>query len=62
MVGREGLSSEEAVQLYAERVPMRRLGTIEEFGALCAFSCSPQAGYITGKSIVIDGGHVRALL
>ena len=61
-VGREDLSPEEAVKLYAERGPMKRLGTIEEFGALCAFLCSRQAGYITGQSIVIDGGLVPALL
>jgi 3-oxoacyl-[acyl-carrier protein] reductase len=60
--GRPDLSPEEAVKLYAERGPMKRLGTIEEFGALCAFLCSRQAGYITGQSIVIDGGHVPALL
>ena len=47
---------------HAERGPMKRLGTIEEFGALCAFLCSRQAGYITGQSIVIDGGLVPALL
>lgn len=61
-VGREDLSPEEAVQRYAERGPMKRLGTIEEFGALCAFLCSRQAGYITGQSIVIDGGNVTSLL
>jgi len=61
-IGREDLSPEEAVRLYAEKGPMKRLGTIEEFGALCAFLCSRQAGYITGQSIVIDGGKVTALL
>jgi 3-oxoacyl-[acyl-carrier protein] reductase len=60
--GHENLSAEEAMRRYAERGPMRRLGTIEEFGALCAFLCSRQAGYITGQSIVIDGGNVPALL
>ncbi|MFX1355606.1 MAG: SDR family oxidoreductase [Promethearchaeota archaeon] len=61
-VGRADLSPEEAVQLYAEKGPMKRLGTVEEFGALCAFLCSRQAGYITGQSIVIDGGHLPALM
>ncbi len=61
-VGRADSSPEEAVKLYAESGPMKRLGTIEEFGALCAFLCSRQAGYITGQSIVIDGGLVPALL
>ncbi len=61
-VGRADLSPEQAVQLYAEQRPMQRLGTIEEFGALCAFLCSRQAGYITAQSIVIDGGQTPALL
>ncbi len=61
-VGRTDLPTEEAVRIYADKNPMKRLGTIEEFGALCAFLCSRQAGYITGQSIVIDGGHVSALL
>lgn len=56
------LHPEKAFRIYAETKPMKRLGTIEEFGALCAFLCSLQAGYITGQSIVIDGGQVPALL
>ncbi len=61
-LGRPHLSPEEAVTSYAEQGPMKRLGTIEEFGALCAFLASRQAGYITGQSIVIDGGRVPTLL
>jgi 3-oxoacyl-[acyl-carrier protein] reductase len=61
-VGRPDLAPEDALRILGERGPMRRLGTIEEFGALCAFLCSRQAGYITGQSIVIDGGMVPALL
>ena len=61
-VERPDLPPEEAVRLYAEKGPMKRLGAIEEFGALCAFLCSRQAGYITGQSIVIDGGQMQALL
>lgn len=37
-------------------VPLGRLGSAEEVGALCAFLCSQQAAYITGQTIVIDGG------
>lgn len=36
--------------------PTRRLGRPEEFGAACAFLCSAQAGYITGQSLLMDGG------
>ena len=54
-------SSEEAVQRLAGKERMKRWGSIEEFGALCAFLCSRLAGYITGQNIVIDGGKVPFL-
>jgi 3-oxoacyl-[acyl-carrier protein] reductase len=37
-------------------IPAGRFGAPEEFGALCAYLCSAQAGYITGQNILIDGG------
>lgn len=37
-------------------IPAKRLGTTEEFGAACAFLCSTQASYITGQSLLLDGG------
>lgn len=40
-------------------IPARRLGKPEELGALAAFLASEQAGYITGQSIVADGGWMR---
>jgi 3-oxoacyl-[acyl-carrier protein] reductase len=38
------------------QIPAGRFGTAEEFGAICAFLCSVQAGYITGQNILPDGG------
>jgi 3-oxoacyl-[acyl-carrier protein] reductase len=38
------------------KIPAGRLGTIEEFGAACAYLCSAQASYITGQNLLIDGG------
>lgn len=58
----EALCPEEAFRRYAQSQPMKRVGSIEEIGALCAFLCSRQAGYITGQSIVMDGGQVTTLL
>ena len=37
--------------------PVGRLGTAEEVGALCAFLCSPLAGFISGNTIILDGGR-----
>ncbi len=39
-----------------DRVPMRRLGTVEEVAALIAFLASDEAPYLTGDNITIDGG------
>jgi 3-oxoacyl-[acyl-carrier protein] reductase len=58
----EGISIDEARQRSANRIPAKRFGTPAEFGALCAFLCSAQAGYITGQSILIDGGMVNTTL
>ena len=37
-------------------IPARRFGSVEEFGAACAFLCSVHAGYITGQNLLLDGG------
>ena len=39
-----------------QAIPVRRFGTADEFGAVCAFLCSVQAGYLTGQNILLDGG------
>lgn len=38
------------------RHPVERLGTAEEIGALCAFLASSHAGFISGTTILVDGG------
>tara|TARA_R110002110_G_scaffold410123_1_gene633144 strand:+ start:17890 stop:18681 length:792 start_codon:yes stop_codon:yes gene_type:complete len=40
----------------AASIPMGRVGTIEEFGAMAVFLASEQASYITGTATAIDGG------
>ena len=37
-------------------IPAQRFGNPEEFGAICAFLCSQQAGYINGQNVLADGG------
>jgi 3-oxoacyl-[acyl-carrier protein] reductase len=43
------------------QIPARRLGRPEELGALVTFLASEQAAYITGQSLVADGGWMRGL-
>jgi 3-oxoacyl-[acyl-carrier protein] reductase len=50
-------SSEDAIAAQrVAQVPAKRFGTASEFGQACAFLCSVHAGYITGQSILLDGG------
>lgn len=39
-------------------IPQHRLGSVEDIGYAALFFASDQAGYITGQTIVVDGGQV----
>jgi len=41
-----------------ERIPLGRLGTVEDVAGLVGFLCTPAAGYITGQVIAVDGGLI----
>lgn len=43
-------------------VPAGRLGSPGDLGAVVAFLCSQQAGYLTGAGLQVDGGAYRALV
>ncbi|MCA3130539.1 MAG: SDR family oxidoreductase [Betaproteobacteria bacterium] len=51
-----GISFAQAKESRLKTIPAGRFGTIEEFGALCAFVCSAHASYLTGQNFLIDGG------
>lgn len=62
MAEQQGRSFDEVHAERASEVPAGRFGTVEEFGAACAFLCSAHAGYIIGQNLVMDGGsHVSML-
>jgi 3-oxoacyl-[acyl-carrier protein] reductase len=48
--------SEELRNYYLNLTPLKRFGTAEEVATLISFLCSPDAGYITGQTIAVDGG------
>ena len=52
----QGIAVEEALAARRAELPSGRFGEPAELGQLCAFLCSAGAGYITGQSILIDGG------
>ena len=51
-----GKTAAELAKARADGNPAKRFGTIEEFGAACAFLCSAHAGFITGQNLLLDGG------
>src|SRR5438552_6797677 len=62
MAQKEGTTPEEFVARWEKENPMRRLGEPREFAALAAFLVSERASYITGTSIPVDGGWIKALM
>lgn len=39
-------------------IPMRRLGSVEDIGNACLFLATDEAAFITGHSLVVDGGQI----
>jgi 3-oxoacyl-[acyl-carrier protein] reductase len=58
----ESLSYEQALAAQAATNPMRRLGDAGDFGAVVAFLCSRQAGFMTGENVLVDGGAYAGLV
>jgi 3-oxoacyl-[acyl-carrier protein] reductase len=56
-----GITLEEQLRRFSDTIPVKRVGEPKEIGDLCAYLCSPQAGYLTGQSIVVDGGINRSI-
>lgn len=55
--GLEGLG-EDYLQEMASAIPMKKLGTVEDIGYAALFLASKEAGFITGQTIIVDGGQI----
>ena len=51
-----GQSMDAIADARRKGIPAQRFGNADEFGSVCAFLCSQQAGYITGQNVLVDGG------
>ena len=58
----EGITFEAAMDAQRGANPMRVLGDPADFGAVVAFLCSQQARFITGESVLVDGGSYAGLV
>jgi 3-oxoacyl-[acyl-carrier protein] reductase len=56
-----GVSYEEVKNSTEKSIPVGRYGAPEEFAKMIVFLCSEANSYITGQSLVVDGGLVKAL-
>lgn len=55
--GLEGLG-EDYLKTMAASIPLKRLGKVEDIGHAALFFASKEAAYITGQTIIVDGGQI----
>jgi 3-oxoacyl-[acyl-carrier protein] reductase len=58
----EGITYEEAMDGVRKAIPVNKIGSPGDLGALCAFLASGYASYITGETHLIDGGMYNGLM
>lgn len=59
---RDGISEEEATRAVTSAIPVGRMGEPEEQAAVIAFLASERASFVTGQTILVDGGQYRGVM
>ena len=52
------LTRRQLLKTMAASIPAKRLGEVEDIGHAALFLASKEAGYITGQTIIVDGGQI----
>lgn len=58
----EGRTAEDAMRDLAAPIPLNRIGDPEEFANVVVFLASPAASYVTGTTVVVDGGRAQPIM
>ena len=53
----EGLG-EDYLSTVVASIPLKKLGVVDDIGYAALFLASKEAGYITGQTIIVDGGQI----
>ena len=56
-----GLTEEQYAAKHAATIPLGRIGRADEFANVVTFLASERASYVTGATIIVDGGMIRSL-
>ena len=59
-LGMNAAEQEERIASFAQLVPMKRAGSVDDIAAAVAYLASDDASYVTGQEIVVDGGFLVA--
>ena len=57
-----GVLTDDLEALMTRRIPMRRVGTVEDVAAAAVYLASPASSYVTGQVIPVDGGIQASVL
>lgn len=57
MANMKGQSVEEYLDAMRERIPLGRVGEVEDTAKACAFLCSGESNYVTGEAMNVSGGE-----
>lgn len=55
---RSSLENREIMETWVEMTPMHRIGTPEDIAAAALYLCSPASAFVTGFTLVVDGGYL----
>jgi len=62
LAAERGVTAESVIEEFTHEIPMGRFGRPEEIAAMAVFLASHKASYVTGQSILVDGGIARGLV